>query len=257
MAELKDDPGEKMRTLLAGGKSSPLGRLPKNANVVIEKKANEPTTQPPIQNEAPHASRTPKAAAVSKGVGFNFGPPFWTIASTLSLIVNVILIIILLVVWMGARALNLGGVVDIGNGLLGGLYTNFEKMDNAHITRTVPVDTTIPVKFDLVLNQQTNVVLSQDVTINNALVTVKTGGMNITNALTTIVLPQGSTLPVFLNLTVPVDQMVPVSLKVEVDIPLAETQLHEPFSGLQDVVKPFYCMLNPVALRLDGKSVCK
>jgi hypothetical protein len=81
--------------------------------------------------------------------------------------------------------------------------------------------------------------------------------LNITNALTTIVLPQGTTLPIFLNLTVPVDQMVPVSLKVEVDIPLAETQLHEPFSGLQEVVKPFYCMLNPTALKLDGQSVCK
>jgi hypothetical protein len=156
-----------------------------------------------------------------------------------------------------------------------GLYTNFEKMDRAHITRTVPVETMIPVKFDLLLNQQTNVVLSQDVTINNALVTLKLDKgnidvilnnalvtlkidkMNITDAPTTIVLPKGTTLPVFLNLTVPVDKMVPVSLKVEVDIPLAETQLHEPFSGLQDVVKPFYCMLNPAALRLDRQSVCK
>jgi hypothetical protein len=86
---------------------------------------------------------------------------------------------------------------------------------------------------------------------------VKTGGMNITNALTTIVLPQGTILPVVLNLTVPVDKMVPVALTVEVDIPLDQTQLHEPFSGLQEVVKPFYCMLNPAVLNLDGQPVCK
>jgi hypothetical protein len=257
MDEPKNDPGKKMRVLLDGGKPSALARLPKKSN------SGSPFikagTKPEIltEEETPHASRAPKPVSPSKGIGFNFGPPFWTIASVLSLTVNIILIIILLVVWIYARTLNLGSVMNIGNGLLGGLYTNFEKMDRAHITTTIPVETMIPVKFDLQLNQQTNVVLSQDVTINNALVTVKTGGLNIVNALTTIVLPQGTTLPIVLNLTVPVDKMVPVALTVEVDIPLEQTQLHEPFSGLQDVIKPFYCMINPGALKLSGQPVCK
>ena len=151
----------------------------------------------------------------------------------------------------------MGSALNIGNSVLGGLYTNFEKMDRAHITSTIPVQTTIPVKFDLQLNQQTNVVLSQDVTISNARVTVNTGGLNISNALTTIVLPQGTTLPVVLNLTVPVDTTVPVVLNVNVDIPLDQTQLHEPFSGLQQVIKPFYCMISPNASNLSGQPVCK
>jgi hypothetical protein len=155
------------------------------------------------------------------------------------------------------RILNLGSAMDISNGLLGGLYTNFEKMDKAHITTTIPVETTIPVKFDLQLNQQTNVVLSQAVRIDNALVTVKTGGLNISNALATIVLPEGTNLPIYLNLTVPVDQTVPVALNVEVDIPLEQTQLHEPFTGLQEVVEPFYCMVNPAAINLSGQPVCE
>jgi hypothetical protein len=171
--------------------------------------------------------------------------------------VNIILVIVLLALLLNIKRLNVSNVMGLGNSLLGGLYTNFEKMDRAHITTTIPVETTIPVKFDLLLNQQTNVILSQDVTINNALVTVNTGGLNITRALTTIVLPQGTNLPVVLNLTVPVDTTVPVQLMVNVDIPLAQTQLHEPFSGLQEVVKPFYCMLNPNAVNLDGQPVCK
>jgi hypothetical protein len=118
------------------------------------------------------------------------------------------------------------------------------------------VETTIPVKFDLQLNQQTNVILSQDVTINNALVTVNTGGLNITRANTTIVLPQGTTLPIVLNLTVPVDTTVPVTLNVPVNIPLNQTQLHVPFTGLQDVVGPFYCMITPSALNLDQQPLC-
>jgi hypothetical protein len=95
------------------------------------------------------------------------------------------------------------------------------------------------------------------VTINNALVTVNTGGLNITQANTTIVLPQGTTLPVVLNLLVPVDTTVPVTLNVPVDIPLSQTQLHEPFTGLQDVVRPFYCMINSGAVNLNGEPICQ
>ena len=68
MAELKDDPGEKMRTLLAGGKTSPLGRLPKKANgasflpskeekkaeTSTESKGDSPSKDIP-KSETPHA----------------------------------------------------------------------------------------------------------------------------------------------------------------------------------------------------------
>jgi hypothetical protein len=280
MDELKNNPGKKMRTLLAGGKlSSPLARLPKKVSAVSflpvkpEKKAEVSTeskeapsskdislkneTKKETKKEAPRVSRAPKPVLpASMGLKLDFWPPFWTIASVLSLTINLVLIIILILVWLSAPSLNVGGLLQMGNNLLGGLYTNFEKMDRAHIIKTIPVDATVPVKFDLQLNQQTSVVLSQAVTIDNALVTVKTGGLNITNALTTIVLPQGTTLPIVLNLTVPVDTTIPVKLNVEVDIPLKETQLHDPFKGLGEVVQPFYCMVNPVALNLDGQSIC-
>ena len=48
--------------------------------------------------------------------------------------------------------------------------------------------------------------------------------------------------------------MVPVALNVDVDIPLEQTQLHEPFVGLQEVVKPFYCMVNPDALKFGWSA---
>jgi hypothetical protein len=43
---------------------------------------------------------------------------------------------------------------------------------------------------------------------------------------------------------VPVELSVPVNLTVPVDIPLANTQLHEPFAGLQDVVAPYKKLLD-------------
>lgn len=262
--ETNNDPAGKMRNLTAGEKASPVARLPKKdggAVSFLPKKDEEKKSAPDPKKTAlptpPKPVSPKKAMPTLKGLKFNFGPAFWTIASVMSMTVNVILIIVLLALLLNIKSFNVGTVLGLGNNLLGGLYSNFEKMDRAHITTTIPVETTIPVKFDLQLNQQTNVVLSQDVRIENAVVTVKTGGLNITNALTTIILPQGTLLPIVLNLTVPVDTTVPVKLTVNVDIPLDQTQLHEPFSGLQEVVKPFYCILNPNALKLNGQPVCK
>jgi len=262
--EPKDDPRNHAQNM--SGSSSPLTRLPKkntgSASFMPKQDGSPAKKDATVQQmPAPQAkvpAQTPlKPARVSTGMNLKLGPPFWTIASIMSMTVNLILLIVLLAVLLNMRRLNMGSVLGIGNNLLGGLYTNFEKMDRAHITTSIPVQTTIPVKFDLQLNQQTNVVLSQDVTITNALVTVNTGGLNITRANTTIVLPQGTTLPIVLNLTVPVDTTVPVTLNVDVDIPLEKTELHEPFTGLQEVVKPFYCLLSPDAVKLNGQPVCK
>jgi hypothetical protein len=100
------------------------------------------------------------------------------------------------------------------------------------------------------------VTLSEDVTINGASVTVFTGGLNINNARANIVLPQGTVLPIFIQgLAVPVDQQVLAELDVAVDIPLNQTDLHEPFVGLQKVVEPFYCLIEQQVL-VNGINVC-
>ncbi|MBE0696954.1 MAG: hypothetical protein IH586_08520, partial [Anaerolineaceae bacterium] len=70
------------------------------------------------------------------------------------------------------------------------------------------------------------------------------GPLTISQATMNIVLPAGSHLPVKLDLIVPVDQKIPVNLMVDVDIPLNQTDLHEPFVGLQLVVKPYYTLLS-------------
>ena len=189
---------------------------------------------------------------------FKFLPAFWTIASILSFTVNLILIIILLLAFQTLNQIQ--GLQSYGmsqaSGLLGGLYTNFVKMDQASIRTNIHVEKDIPVQFSLNVSGPTNVTLSQPVTIDGALVTVQTGGLNITGARATIVLPQGVVLPINIeNLVVPVDQQVPAILDVPVDIPLNQTELHEPFVGLQEVVKPWYCLIQPSAT-VNGLQVC-
>ncbi|MEP6896370.1 MAG: hypothetical protein ABI986_12250, partial [Chloroflexota bacterium] len=114
----------------------------------------------------------------------------------------------------------------------------------------------IPVQFSLNVSGPTDVTLSRDVVINGALVTVNTGGLNINRASANIVLPKGTVLPITIqNLVVPVDQQVLAVLDVPVDIPLNHTELHEPFVGLQKVLEPYYCMLQPNAV-VNGINVC-
>lgn len=272
-APIKEDPVERFRKLLRS--LSPMSRLPKKLTGTpsfLPKKQEDEKKEVAPKQDAPNPKVTSKPSAsaskpkptpdsASKGSSSIFGPRLWTIASVLSLTGNIILVLVLIALLVGINRMGLSTsyLLGLGNSLLSlpeGLYANFEKMDRANITTEVVVNTTIPVQFDLQLNQQTDVVLSQDVTITNALVTVNTGGLNISRANTTIVLPQGTTLPVFLNLVVPVDTQIPVTLNVPVNIPLSQTELNEPFVGLQEVIKPLYCALNRNAVNMDGQPIC-
>ena len=186
-------------------------------------------------------------------------PAFWTIASVLSLTVNAILILILLV--LGRQLFALKDLVQ--EGLIGGLYTNFVLMDQAHIQTTIEVKDTIqvsdkiPVVFDLPLQQDTVVTLVEDVSIPETIVY-----LNGSPVRTTVVLPQGTPLNITLDLVVPVNAtipitlQVPVTLKVPVDIALDQTELHAPFTGLQQVVSPYQELLSSLPSSWDETPVC-
>jgi hypothetical protein len=173
----------------------------------------------------------------------------------MSMAVNIVLLVILLILFQMLGAIQ-GTADDKISGLLGGLHDNFVKMDQAHIQTSIHVEKEIPVQFSLNVSGPTTVRLTQPVRIDGATVTVNTGGLNITNANASITLPQGLPLPVNIeNLVVPVDQKVLAVLDVPVDIPLSQTQLHEPFVGLQQVVKPWYCLIEPNAM-FQNSPVC-
>jgi len=236
MSQPTSNPKEpsKLKKLLSGKTDSVTARLPRRIG------------SPVTASTAPEAGFQPR---------YKFLPAFWTFTGILSLIVNIILFVILLVALTNLGIIQLTANDQLST-LLGGLHTNFVKMDEAHIKTVIPIRQEIPVQFTLNVSGDTTVVLTQDVTINNALVTVQTGGLNIVNAQATIVLRQGTPLPVNIqSLSVPVDQRVPISFDVAVDIPLNQTDLHAPFLGLRQVVEPWYCLVEPNAL-VNGVQVC-
>ena len=166
-------------------------------------------------------------------------PAFWSVGAFLSVILNILMAVVVLILMNQLFTIKSLLTDDV----VGGLYYNFLLMDQATIETTVQVEDTIPVQFDMPLKQKTRVVLTKDTPIAGASVSMSTGGLNIFQAPTDIVLPAGTVLPVELDLVVPVDTEIPVTLTVPVNIPLNQTDLHEPFVGLQEVVSPFYWLL--------------
>ncbi len=224
---------------------SPLIRLPKaSSGAAVRESA---PSNPPPDSDSPRPSSGLK----------RIGPAFWTIASILSMIVNVVLIIGLLVFLRVFGSLRATGSSATAN-LVSGLYTNFERLDQAHIKTTIPVNTNVPVTLNVCIKSGTQVVLNKDTNIPNARVTVQTGGLNIVGANSTIALPANTVLPVNLDLCVPVDTTIPVSMNVNVDIPVASTELHPAILGLEQTIQPLYCLIQPNALSTaDHSPLCK
>ena len=247
--ESRNDPRSRMQKILSADEKnepteetdSPLSRLPRpNAGRGPAVEAPAPLT-PPTVGLATRLAR--------------YGPAFWTVTGLMSLIVNGILlaVVIMLLRVLGGTPFIAG---DTAAGVLGGLYRNFEKMDRASIIASIPVDAQIPLAISVPVQQTTEITLAEDAVITGARVRIDTAALNI-DAPADVTLPAGTRLTVTLNFNLDVNNSIPVHLEAPVNIPLAQTELHEPFVGLQDVLRPLYCLVEPNALTLDGLPVCR
>lgn len=199
---------------------------------------------------------TPPPETVVKPRGYKFLEAFWTIASTMSILVNIVLIAIVFILLR-----MLGSIQPVANdkaaGLLANLYTSFAAMDNATISRVVPVDANIPLDLGVpVTLTGQRIVLAQDTPMRNVRVEIHEGGLDLVTRTATITLPQGTPLMVNLDpFSIRVQNSVPVHMEVPVKIPLNETELHAPFVQLRQTVQPYYCLLQPQAF-YAGQQIC-
>ncbi len=189
---------------------------------------------------------SPSSPEPRTGSQYKFLPAFWTVTGILSLIVNGVLLAVLLVLLqvLGATPFR---PEDEFAGLLGGLFENFVKMDEATISSNVPVNASIPLNIVVPVQTTTRITLAEPATINNARVVINTGGVDI-DAAAVVTLPAGTPLMVVLDFPLTVQNNIPIQLTIPVNIPLKDTELHEPFVGLQEVVKPYYCLVEPNAV---------
>jgi hypothetical protein len=219
---------------------SPTLNLPKPNPGNASQPAGRPAGQSANRNSAPMRVN-------------RFLPAFWTIASIISLIVNIVLLVSVFGLLRMAGSLN---AADLGPGILGGLYTNFERMDQAHIKTEIPVQTIVPLNLTVPVQTTTGIKLAKDASIPGAHVRINTALFNI-DAPANVTLPAGTALTVTMAFALPVQAQIPVSLNVPVDIPLSNTELHPAILGLQETLRPLYCIVTPAARSLSGKAVCK
>jgi hypothetical protein len=246
-----EDPGTRVQKILYSSEED-------LAETQLTRSSSRPLATQPPGTLATETTQTTTAQDVSEAAPTKrilaFGPAFWTITGCLSLIVNAVLITVLLSIFpfvgvFGPTAQNMG--VD----LVGGLYNNFEELDNAVIDKIIPVDANIPLDIVVPVETTTQIVLAEKVDIPNATVQITTGGVAI-NSNAHVTLPAGTPLMVKLDFDLPVKKDIPVHLDVPVNIPMADTGLHKPFVGLQEVIRPLYCFLNKNATNLKGQSLC-
>ncbi len=200
------------------------------------------------------APRLQKAAYQRK-----FLPAFWTVACIFSLVVNVILIAILISV--GHNFFQLKALVS--DGLVIPASNSLEMMDKAHIITTVPVEKTLqvqdslPVVFELAIDQNSQLTLAQDTRINGAYIY-----LNNTAVTTDLTLPAKTPLQANINVTVPVSTTVPVSLtipitlQVPVDIAVDQTDLHQSIVGLQGALEPYKTVMGSTFNSPKDFSMC-
>jgi hypothetical protein len=218
--------------------------------------SDAPSETPTLsQSYASPAARPAAQARTTPPRKLKIPQAVWNSMIVFSFVVNLVLVIVVLV--LGVLLFSIKSA--IAQPLIGGLHSSFVEMDNAHIKTTIAVNDsiqvndTIPVVFDLPLNQATVVTLTSDTFIDNAtIVSLNAGGLQLFNAIGDIVLPAGTALPVQLSLVVPVSQTVPVvlnvpvNLSVPVDIALNQTDLHPPFTNLANIVGPYNALLEQV-----------
>lgn len=162
----------------------------------------------------------------------------WQAFKTFAIIFSFIMNFVLLLVLLFVLPLLLPILNDIAKPIVGGLDQSFNEMSAATITQEIPVRDTMPISFTLPLSATTDVLVTDSVPLNiPARFTLPGGGGEIVGNVS-LELPAGLNLPVQLEMEVPVDQEIDVALDVAVDIPLAETELGEPFMRLQSLFGP-------------------
>ncbi len=164
----------------------------------------------------------------------HFWEAFKNFAIIFSFAVNIILVLVLL--------LAIGPIfmakTQIAEPLLDNLDSAFAGLGKTRIKTTVSINHPLPISFNLPLEQNTNVVLTQDVPLTAPATFYLPGGGGEINGTVSLNLPAGMSLPVALDLDVPVETTIPVVMEVPVEIPLDEAGMGPAIEQLRLVFSP-------------------
>ncbi len=169
---------------------------------------------------------------------------FKNFAIIFSFIVNAILVLVLLIAPVPTLILT----HKLGEPLLDDLDHAFEGLGKTVIKTEVHINDTLPVRFTLPLQQETNVILTEAVPLSANATFYLPGGGGAINGTVSLNLPKGMVLPVQLDLQVPVSTTVPVVMTVPVAIPLDEAGMGPAIEELRAVFQPLNTFIKRLPL---------
>jgi hypothetical protein len=165
---------------------------------------------------------------------WRFWNAFKNIAIVFSFVVNFVLLMVLLLspgpIFMAKT--------QIAEPLLGELDQAFQDLGATDIVSTVHIAESPLIKFDLPIQQNIVVTLTEPVPLNVPASFVLPGGGGNINGTVFLKLPPGMRLPIDLRMTVPVSENVPITMTVPVTINLNEGGLEPAVLRLRNVVTP-------------------
>lgn len=162
---------------------------------------------------------------------------FKTFAILFSFLVNFVLVAVIVMLVLHADTL-FAIKQDVAEPLLTDLDQAFAALGETTIDSTVHITDTIPVVFNLPLEQNTDVILTEGVPLSVPAQFILPGGGGAINGTVSLSLPEGQALPVALGMNVPVSTTVPVIMQVPVNIHLAEAGMAPAIEQLRAVFKP-------------------
>ncbi|MCD6284595.1 MAG: hypothetical protein J7M39_01620 [Anaerolineae bacterium] len=162
---------------------------------------------------------------------------FKNIAILFSFLVNIVLVIVVAILVLRADSI-FSIKTEVAEPLLLDLDQAFAALGESTIQSTIYITDTIPVVFDIPLEQNTDVILTQPVPLNMPAQFMISGGGGTINGTVTMSLPQGQALPVVLRINVPVSTTVPVIVDAPVTIDVAEAGMGPAIEQLRAVFRP-------------------
>ena len=194
--------------------------------------SSQTPTQPEPEQMAPQSGAESKRRVI---------PGLWiafkNVAILFSFLVNIVLVIVVAILVLQADSI-LSVKTEIAEPLLADLDQAFAALGETAIQSTLYITDTMPVVFDLSLEQNTDVILTQPVPLNVPAQFTLPGGGGTINGSVSLSLPQGQALPVSLGIGVPVSTTVPLIVRVPVTIELSEAGMGPAIEQLRAVFRP-------------------
>jgi hypothetical protein len=150
----------------------------------------------------------------------------------ISLVVNIILISIVLIL-----ASQIGAIKSTLNGIVGQLDTAFVSLGNAVVKDTIHIEQSVPVQFELPIDQTVTVMTTGAVPLNIP-ASFSLGSFGQINGTVSLSLPRDLALPIRIQMLVPVNSQIPVVFDQPVSIPLGARGLSPVINQLRGVTQP-------------------